>query len=86
MIHICSFASRISDLTKKQIRDTRLVLECLLSDPMVSTWDMDDGRCLYRKIDDLKALGYIDDKTAETSYPWHKFVVTESGKQYLEEK
>lgn len=77
VIHLCSFSSSISELTKKQAKDPITVLQVLINDPMVSTWEMDDSRNLYKTIDRLRADGLIKD--GEAGYPWHKFIVTEKG-------
>jgi len=75
-IHICSFASAVSDLKPKQKRDPIMVLRCLERNPRVSTWEMGEHN-LYLTINELKRRGWITE--LDEPYPWHRFGITEGG-------
>ena len=77
-----SFSGSVSELTAKQTRDENRVLRVLAKDPNVSTWDM-DTHGLWKTIDKLEKKGMVLAKDAP--YPWHKYVVTDSGKKFLKE-
>ena len=70
-IHICSFASEVCDLTKKQRRDPDAVFRCLEKDPKISTFEMDET--LWIAVQILIKEGRI--KEVESDYPWHRYEV-----------
>jgi hypothetical protein len=79
MIHVCCFSGAAGELTGRQKRNPMLVLQALSNDPRVSTWDMET---LWKTIDTLKENGWI--AQIVEPYPWHRFVITEDGKNKLE--
>ena len=83
-IHLDTFSGGVGMLTKKQHRDHNLILRTLLRDPMVSTWDISESRNLQRTIKVLETANFI--VSHEQPFPWHKFVVTKLGKEFLEVK
>jgi len=83
-VHLCYFSGAVADLTRKQSKDSVLVLRCIDKDPMVSTWDMGE-KDLWRTIYALVGQGFLKDETKKVSYPWHRFVVTKKGKKFLAE-
>jgi len=85
IIFMDSFSGSIGELKPKQRGDLKTVLRVLLKDPNVSTWDMDEGKRypLWKTIDKLEELGYVEEM--KKPFPWHRYEVTESGKNFLSE-
>lgn len=80
-IYLDSFTNAgVVDL-KKSMRNENGVLNALNINPMVSTWDMSENPWLCRIIDSLKENELIVSEKQE--YPWHKFVLTQAGKERI---
>lgn len=80
-IHICSFSSDVAQLKGKDKKDPLKVLNALSQNPRISTFDMSENRHLRSSIKFLEMKGFI--VPIEESYPWHRWDITELGKQYL---
>lgn len=83
IVFIDCFSGSVYDLKPKQRGNIKNVLRVLSSDPNVSVWDMDDGTRypLWKNIKKLEDLGYV--KSVERPYPWLRYEVTETGKEFL---
>jgi hypothetical protein len=79
-VFLDSFSGKVAELKPRQQRDLFLVLQVLVNNPSVSTWDMGEHN-LWRTMNELKYFHLIED--IERAYPWNEFKVTEKGKQML---
>lgn len=79
-VFLDSFSGKVAELKPRQQRDLFLVLEVLVKNPRVSTWDMGEHG-LWRTMDELKYFRLIEG--VESAYPWNEFKVTEKGKKWL---
>ena len=86
MWHIDYFSGDVVDLPKKE-RTPENVLRVLAKNPTVSTFGMSENYKWLPGITNLlEEKGFVQDETKTVGYPWHKFVVTESGREHLKGK
>ena len=72
-----SFSGSASTLKRGHRKDAD-ILRALLNDNTVSTFDMSEHLWLSDAIGRLKKGGLLSEDMT-TSYPWHRFFVTEDG-------
>lgn len=79
-IHIDSFSGPAADLPKhsRGIDDILLALS-RPGGEFVSTFDMSEHGWLWRGVEKLVADELVE--SVDQSYPWHKYVLTDSGRQ-----
>ncbi len=79
------FSGSVAELSSKQRRNLRTVLEVLSRDPNVSTWDMAEHEKypLWKTIQKLESRGFVI--SVKRNYPWLRYEVTEEGKKFLSE-
>lgn len=86
IVFMDSFSGSVCDLRSRQRGNIKTVLKVLSKDPNVSIWDMDNGirYPLWKTIKKLEDLGYV--KSVERPYPWLRYEITETGKNFLLEE
>ena len=82
MIYIDSFSGPASDLKPSQ-RHPHAVLRVLARHPRLSTWDMSECAWLQGCIKGLERSKWI--VSVPEPYPWHRWELTDAGRQALEE-
>lgn len=82
-LHVCSFSSNAAELKPKDRTSLNLLL-ALKENPRISTFDMSENMWLCDLVRNLEDKDYIE--TVRSSYPWHKWKVTEAGLAVLETK
>ena len=83
MVHIDSFSGAVADLSKKEQGYPAKVISALIKSPLVSTWDMSESRNLRASLRFLLDNGMI--KELDEAYPWHRFQITNKGKEMEQE-
>jgi hypothetical protein len=81
-LHICSFASAIGDLTRKQQKDWVTVLSTLATHPRFSAFDASANQGIAKTMDALFARGYVRE-VGNDGYPWMSVELTDKGRAAL---
>ncbi len=79
-VHLCSFSGKAADIKPKD-RNVNILVSVLRKHPRISTWDMSENVWLRDLIKQAMIRDLI--KEVDEPYPWHRFVVTESGTNHL---
>jgi hypothetical protein len=82
-IFLDSFSGGAALLPKRQHKDAGAVLQALVRDPNVSTFDRSELPALNRTLIDLEARKLVEQLPA--GYPWHKYRITPEGSKFLDD-
>lgn len=75
-VHVCRFSS-LDHLTKKQLKNNRLVLSVLQRSGRFSYWEVSERKEIAQAISGLEHHGYIE--TGQAEFPWYTAKLTEKG-------